>query len=58
VLQLLVTANVLPSSHILVTLMMDPIRSSGTSVLTTATRRSVPEYGILHSHVFFMHITE
>jgi hypothetical protein len=38
------------SSPILVTLMMEAIRSSGTSVLIRATRRNIPEGGILHSH--------
>jgi hypothetical protein len=37
VLRLLVTANVVPSSLIIVTLMMEAIRSSVTSVLTRAT---------------------
>jgi hypothetical protein len=47
---LLVTANVAPSSPILVTLMMWAIRSSDISVLTRATRRNNPEYGNVHSH--------
>jgi hypothetical protein len=48
--RLLVTANAVPSSPILVTLIMEAIRSSETLVLTRATRRNVPEDGILHSY--------
>jgi hypothetical protein len=42
VLLLLVTANVVPSSQIFVTLMMEALHSSETLVLTRATRRNIP----------------
>jgi hypothetical protein len=41
--RLLVTASVVPSSPILVTLMMDGLSSSETPVLTRARKRNIPE---------------
>jgi hypothetical protein len=48
--RLLVTANVVRSSTVLVTLIMWALRSSETSVLTRTTWRNSPEDGIIHGH--------
>jgi hypothetical protein len=48
--RLLVTASVVPSSPILVTLINVAISSSETSVFTRADRRNISEDTILHSH--------
>jgi hypothetical protein len=50
--RLRVTANVVPSSLILVILMMEAIRSSETLVLTRATRPNIAVDGILLGKVF------
>jgi hypothetical protein len=50
VLRYLVTYIFVPSTSILVTLMMEAKCSSETSILTTATLRNIPEDDILHSH--------
>jgi hypothetical protein len=47
--RLLVTADV-PSSPILVALMMEPLCPSETSVLTRATWHNIPEHGTFHSY--------
>jgi hypothetical protein len=46
--QLLITANAVPSSPILVTLMMDTLCSSKTSVLARAKWHNFPEDSIIY----------
>jgi hypothetical protein len=57
---LLGNGNVVPSSPILVTLMMEALRSSETSVLTRTIRHNIPEDSILHralSHLMSDHMS-
>jgi hypothetical protein len=48
--RLLLTANVFPTTPDLVTMMMEALSSSETSVLTASIRRNIPEDGSHHSH--------
>jgi hypothetical protein len=56
--RLLVTPNLVPSSRILVALMMEAICPSETSVPTRAARHSIPEHGILQCYTGLTRVDE
>jgi hypothetical protein len=51
------TVNVVPSSPILVTLMMEAIRSSGTSALTRASQRTFQQMADYMRSSVFLNLT-
>jgi hypothetical protein len=58
VLRLLVSANAVPRSPILATLMMEALRSSETSVLTRARWRNIPEDASLEASFTIIDVTK
>jgi hypothetical protein len=52
----LVTASVVPSLPILVTMMKEALSSSETSALTRTTRRNIPEDAILQEMYISSHL--
>jgi hypothetical protein len=54
--RLLVTASIVPSLPILVTLMKEAISSSENSVLARATQRNIPEDAIAQYFVLWQYI--
>jgi hypothetical protein len=53
-----VKANVVHSSQILATMMMETLRSSETLLIIKATLRNIPEDGILQQHTIISYAEE